>query len=388
MNDDDPDDYLHTWYRIGGVAIPEYEVDPDRLEDVDVYELRAAVDAGKSISVVGGSGASSTTSLAFLAPIVSELRDLRLGTSNRITDLDTLAGAHNLRSFQFVVGRCAENLDLSQFPHLEAFEGDITRSVASILRNPGLRFLRVWGAIPKSFARVTAPIEVFDQEGARSQIALPEFAHPEAMTRLSRRGPAQFDLGQLSAMTNLATLSITNCPDVSGLGALAELPSLADLEFKGVGTSESWDLLPRVPEAFMVDLAPSPPASLLAAWRAAGWLVPLGPEPDDAEEIVVDDAGDGESWGVFMSRFESLAASVDALEGAVAGGRHGELLVLSAVAELRAQGATLDPEPDSEGDFTAVYFPTREQAEQVASLARTILGSGTATQLRHLRSAG
>lgn len=375
------------WHQVGGRSISEFSVDPDRLDEVDINELRAAVEAGMSISIEGGSGTTSTTSLAFLAPIVPILRDLQVWTSNRITDLDVLSDAQNLRAFQFIVGRCADVLDLSQFPHLEVFEGEMTKSISSVLRNPSLRFLRVLGAIPKSFARVSGPVEVFDQEGGRSQSTLPEFHHPEAMTRLFRRGPAQFDLTQLTGMPNLADLEITSCPDVSGLAALAGLPKLADLQLKGVGTRESWDLIPPHPiRALLNELSPYPPTSLLETWRAAGWSVPLDPEPDDSEEIVVDDAGDGESWGVYMSRFDSLAAAVDVLDGTVAGGRHGERLILSAVAELRAEGAVLDAEPDSEGDFAVVYFPTQDQAEQVAALARTILQSDTATQLHHLRA--
>lgn len=379
---------IGTWFRLDGTEGREYGLDSDNLDDVSIDELRAAVDADLRLSIVGGSGTATTTSLARLAPLIPELRDLQLATANRITGLDVLSGARNLRSFEFTVGQCADVLDLSLLPRLEEFRGDIKRGVSSVLRNPGLRFLQVWGAIPKSFARVTAPVEYFEQEGGRSQITLPEFAHPEAIRRLERRGPAQFDLGQLSAMTNLTELEVTSCNEVSALSVLSELPKLSKLRFKGVGTGEPWDLVPALSWAFLIDLSPYPSSEVVARWRAAGWIVPDDAYSSDAEEIVVDDAGDGESWGVFMSRFESLAASVDELEGTVAGGRHGELLVLSAVAELRAQGATLDPEPDSEGDSTAVYFPTREQAEQVATLARTILHSDTATRLRYLRSDG
>lgn len=387
MSDADLKQELATsWHRFDGMEIPDYSVDPDQLDEVGIDELRAAVDAGLSISIVGGSGTGSTTSLAFLEPIIPVVRDLRLWTSNQVTELDVLAGAHNLRTLHYVVGRCSEVLDLSGLRQLEAFDGDITRSVASVLRNPSLRLLRVWGAIPKSYAHVVGPIEVYEQEGGRSQVTLPEFAHPGAMTRLSRRGAAQFDLSEVSAMMNLVKLEITNCKDLSGLSVLADLSKLANLQLKGVGTRERWDLVPDVPSAFMLDLSPHPSASLLASWRAAGWLVPDDPQPSQTEEIFVDEAGDGESWGVFMSRFEGLAAAVEALEGIAAGGRHGELLILGAVTELRAGGATLNPEPDSEGDYAAVYFPTRDQAEQVATLARTMLHSDTATQLRYLDS--
>lgn len=352
-------------------------------DDVDLDEVRAAIEAGMVISLEGGSGTRSTTSLAFLAPVVPILTDLRIHTPNTVTDVDVLASAIKLRALQFSVGKCADIVDFSQLPHLEIFDGVVTRTVASVLRNPRLRMLSVYGAIPKSFARVAGPIEFFDQEGGRSQTTLPEFAQPEAMTKLARRGPAQFDLAQLTGMTNLQDLELTLCDDATGLAVLGQLPKLSK-QLKAVRTRESWSDLPDIPWAFVIELSPTPSEDLLTKWRSTGWIVHIDPPTPTGEEVVVDDAGDGESWGLYINRFDGLAAAVDALHATVASGIHGERLVLGAIAELRTQGVTLDPEPDSESGLTAIYFPTRDQAEHVANLVRTLLHADTDTQLRYL----
>lgn len=361
--------------------------DVDIDVDLEIDEVRAAIDAGMVIALEGGNGPRSTTSLAFLAPVIPILTDLRVATSNTVTDVDVLADAVKLRALQFIAGKCADVVDFSHLPHLEIFDGDVTRTVASVLRNPHLRSLSVYGAIPKSFARVAGPVEFFDQEGGRSQITLPEFAQPEAMTKLARRGPAQFDLTQLTQMTNLRELELTLCDDVSGLPALGQLPNLSKVRLKEVGTRESWNELPDLPWAFVLDLSPTPSDALLTKWRSAGWLIHIDPPTPPGEEVVVDDAGDGESWGLYVNRFDGLAAAVDILHRTVASGIHGEQLVLGAIAELRTQGATLNPEPDSESGLTAVYFPTHDQAEQVAALVRTILDADTDTQIRYLTAA-
>ena len=379
-------DRVRTWYRADGTEAEQYTMSVDDLV-TDVDELRAVVDAGMRITIHAGHGPQGVTSLDFLAPVIADVRDIRVGTINRVTDVAVLEDALNLRSLNWSVGACAERVDLSGLPHLEEFGSSVTRAVSSVLRNPGLRFLRVEGAIPQSFARVEGPVEIFEHEGGRSQIDLPVFATPETMRSIIRTGPAQFDLGQLVEMTRLAKFSLKLCGDVMGLSELGRMPELSELTFNGCTTKERWEDLPRVTRAFLIDVSPHPAISTLSEWRRAGWLVPDDPPSAPSEAIVVEEAGDGESWGVFMSRFDELAEAVGMFDGRVAGGPHGELLILGVVAELRSKGAQLEPEPDSEGEYTAVYFPDRDQATQVFVRARDILHSDPATQLSYLRPA-
>lgn len=73
------------------------------------------------------------------------------------TDLTALWW-ENLRSLYFAAGRSTEIVDLAHLPPIEAFEGYVVRSVASVLRNPNLRFMEVFGSIPKSFVRRAGPL--------------------------------------------------------------------------------------------------------------------------------------------------------------------------------------------------------------------------------------
>ncbi|MBC6493383.1 hypothetical protein [Microbacterium sp. 4-7] len=81
-----------------------------------------------------------------------------------------------------------------------------------------------------------------------------------------------------------------------------------------------------------------------------------------------------------------MAEAAEAFDGSAAGGLHGELFILGVVAELRGRGVTLDPEPDSESGFAAVYFPDRAQAEQVFLSARVAINADTTTKIGHLRA--
>lgn len=118
------------------------------------------------------------------------------------------------------------------------------------------------------------------------------------------------------------------------------------------------------------------------------WIAPLDPPSKPVEALVLDEAGDGESWGVFMSRFDDLAEAVSVVDGTVASGLHGERFLLGVVAELRRGGVALDPEPDSEGGFTAVYFPDRDQAGPVFESAQEALKASTEAKTAYLRAGG
>ncbi|WP_314095025.1 hypothetical protein [Microbacterium foliorum] len=378
-------DRVFEWYRADGTEANEYVMSVDDLV-TDADELRAAIEAGMRITISAGGGPKGVTSLGFLAPVIAEVRDLWVGTINRVTDVAILEEAVQLRSLTWAVGACAERVDLSALPNLEEFGSSVTRTVASVLQNPSLRFLRVEGAIPPSFARVSGPVEIFEQEGGRSQIDLPAFAMPEVLRSIIRVGPAQFDLGQLVGMTGLSKFALKVCADVIGLSELRRLPDLTEVMFNGCTTRERWEDLPRVPSAFLVDIFPHPATSALSEWREAGWMVWGDPPEMQVEAISVDEAGDGESWGVYMSRFEDLADAVEIFDGRTPGGRHGERFILGVVAELRSEGVKLVPEPDSEGDFTAVYFPDADQAQQVFERAKGLLHVDTETQLKYLRA--
>lgn len=374
---------MRSWRRANGSEATQYCMSVDDVV-TDIDELRAASEAKMRITIHAGRGPRSVTSLAFLAPIIGEVRDLRIGTVNRITDVEVLNGARRLRSLSFAVGSCDGRLELSDIPQLEEFRGPVTRAVSSVLKNPALRFLEVEGPVPKSFALVAGPIENYKQEGGRFQAELPAFAQPRAMRSLSRIGPVAFDFGQVSEMTELVDLEVSLCKDLVGLSKLSRLRSLARLTLKGVATRERWEDLPAVRWGFMNDVSPVPSKEFLAERRQMGWRVPAAPR-DPEPALTVDEAGDGESWGVFLSRFDDLAEAVDLLNGLPASGVHGEQFLLGVVAELRSQGEELDPEPDSEGGFTAVYFPDRRQAEQVYVRARELLTAEPAAQLSYLQ---
>lgn len=373
-----------AWYRADGSEALQYAMSADDLV-TDPAELRAAIDAGMRITVTSGSSPASVTSLDFLEPVIDDVQDLWVGTVGRVVGANILPNARLLRSLAFAAGACSDRPDLSSLPHLEEFSGGVTRTTASVLRNPDLRFLRVEGVIPKSFARVAGKLEVFEHHGARSATELPVFEHPESMRRMLRVGPSSFNLRQLEGMTNLAEFRLNVCGEVIGLASLARLPHLSRLQFNGVATREDWADVPVVGSGFMLDITPYPSESVLASWAAAGWILPDRPaSPVDA--ITLDEAGDGEAWGVFIAQFDGLAEAAEAFDGTVAGGLHGELFILGIVAELRSRGVTLDPEPDSENGFTAVYFPDRAQAEQVFLSARVAINAGTTTKIGHLRA--
>lgn len=376
-------DRVSSWVRSDGTKGLCYAMDVDDLV-TDPHVLRAAVDAGMQIATYGGIGTKEVTSLAFLAPIIAEVRDLWIGTANKITDVEILTEARHLRSLGFAVGSCVGRADLSILPYLEEFKGSISRAVGSVMHNPRLRFLNVLGSVPKSFMNVAGPVEIYLQEGGRSQAEVPFFAQPEAMRSFTRIGTARFDIGQLAEMSTLAEFELSLCGDVTGLSVLSRLPALNRLALKSCTTTERWEGLPNVPQGLLIELNPVPSRAFLNERRRAGWIITeMDDEPPAA--LVLEESGDGASWGVFMSRFEDLTEAVDNLDGSAAHGFHGERFILGVVAELRSQGATLDPEPDSESASTAVYFPDRVQAHQVYARAQELLSGDASTQLKYLR---
>lgn len=376
---------IMPWYRSDRVEGKEYVMQIDDLV-MDVDELRAAIDAGLRIGIFSGAASDPVISLEFLAPVIGELRHLWVN-AERLIDVELLDGARSLQSLELEVwGTTVGRANLSALPDLQEFSGRITRPFASVLANPGLRRLTVDGAIPKSFAQIAGAIESFRHVGGRSQTELPHFPHPEALRSLSRVGPASFDLDQLAGMTRLEKLEVSACDDVIGLSDLSRFAELSDLTFNKSRTRERWEDLPYVSRGALMHVTPSPSPSFLEDRRAAGWVVPSPAEAEPIEALTVDESGTGESWGVYLSRFDDLSDAVDALDGSVPGGMEGEALILGVVAELRAEGAALDVEPDSEGSFTAVYFPNQVQAEQVFCRAREALAADVETQLRYLRA--
>lgn len=377
--------HVTRWYRTGRRGGEMYSMQIDDLV-TDEDELRAAIRAGMCIGVYTGSAPVREVSLAFLAPVISELRHLWVNAVT-LKDVEVLNDARSLQSLELEVLRSIPGrVDLSDLPHFEEFSGTVTRSVASALKNPGLRVLTVRGAIPKSFAHVVGPVERFEQVGGRSQTELPKFAHPEAMRSISRIGVARFDLAQLAQMPGLEELEVTLCADVVGLSELSRFSNLNKVTFKGAATQERWEDLPHVPKAFLSEVRPFPSLEFLEERQAEGWIVPHPSEGVPVDALTVDEAGDEESWGVYLSRFDDIAEAVELFDGSVPGGRAGERLILGVVAELRSEGVALDPEPDSEGSFTAVYFPDQTQAERVYARAREVLDADAATQLRYLRA--
>lgn len=376
---------MREWRRVDSTGGWEFLIDvgdiPSRLNDV-----RDAIAAGMRITVHANGEDRGLVSLSALKPIIHQVEELCISVAGRLTDVEVLGDAWNLRSLDIEISAADGRAELSELPNLEQFSGSINRVTASVLRNPRLRFLSVLGAIPRSFARVAGPVESFMQEGARAQTELPVFAQPDAMRSIGRIGPARFDIRQLSEMTGLREFSLGACGEVEGLSLLSGLPALARLEFRGVSTREDWEDLPSVSSALIWDISPYPSAALLGEWRLAGWSVPADSPDERVAPLSSDVAGDGESWGVYMSRFEDLAEAVEAFDGSVAHGLHGEQFILGVVAELRASGEQLAPEPDSESGLTAVYFPTREQAERVYERAREMLDAGPARQLELIRA--
>ncbi|MFC4139471.1 MULTISPECIES: hypothetical protein [unclassified Microbacterium] len=380
----------YRWYRMDHSKAKGYVLSPGE-QGVDIAEMRAAIHPGTQIWVGFGQGPRTTVSLGSLAPAIAEVTDLQVATYHRVAEVEVINAARKLRSLSFFTGPCDGILELADFPRLEELRTKVNRVSASGLRNPKLKFLSVEGAIPKSFARVVGPVEVFEQEGGRAQGELPVFEQPEAMRSITRMGPGRFDLNQLRPMKNLTHLTITMCPDIVGIDALHDLPSLKFVAFKGCGASERWEDLPDIPKVMLYEISPIPSKRFLEEKLAAGWSVPPPELADQADQepgdaVFVDDDGEGDEWGVFMNRFDVLAEAADRFDGAVASGRHGERFLLGVVAELREQGAVLKPEPDSEGGFTAVYFPEQAQADLVADRAKSILESAdTETLVAYLR---
>lgn len=364
---------IDTWVRMDGSEESEYILSLGEQQD-DLDELREAAQAGMRITLSFEENDTARTSLAFLEPVIDEIRDLWIGTSNRIIDAGVLAHATNLRSLTLHVGPCDEVLGLASLPRLEHFEGKVTRAVASVMRNPGLRFLEIIGAIPKSFARAAGPVENFRQHGGRSQTALPVFENPAAMRSILRVGPERFDLAQLREMSHLQEFRLGACPEVVGLRELGFLPELELIYFNEVGTPEPWEDLPDVPRGFLFAVSPPPSRTFLAEKQAIGWALPSDSDMDAGARILLEES-EG-SYGVFLGQFGDLDAAVDQFDGGLADGYYGELFLLGVVAELRAAGAHLDPEPDSENSMTAVYFQTQAQAEQVATRAQAVLDGG------------
>jgi len=362
---------IGSWMRMDGSESPSYVMSYDSIvEDPD--ELLAAIEAGMQISIYGGKS-GAVTSLAFLEPVIGGVRDLRIGTINRIVDVDVLNRAQSLRSLTFATGPCDGVLRLGDLPFLEELRVTVTRTLSSALRNPNLRYLSVEGAIPKSFSRISGPIEVFVQEGGRGQEKLPSFEQPAMMRSITRMGPGQFDISQLGEMRSLKELTVTACPNIVGIKTLKTLPGLQSAAFKGCETREKWEDLPDIPCVMLSDVSPMPDRDFLERKKAAGWLVADGESGSEQEDIFVDEDEEEGSFGVFMGRFNALAGAVEIYDDSAPTGVHGELFLQGVIAELRAQGVKLDPEADSEGGLTALYFPERSQAEQVADRAREVL---------------
>lgn len=350
----------------------------------DVEELREAARASMRIGVYSGTATESVVSLKFLEPVIEEVRHLSVNCE-RVTDVDVLGDAVSLRSLELEVRTIDGSVDFSRLPEFEEFSGAVNRSVATVMKSPTLRSLRIEGAIGKSFANVSGPVERYEQYGARSQESLPTFAHPEAMRSLQRIGAARFDLAQVAGMTALRTIGVSSCGDVVGLSVLSELPDLESIAFSRVSTQERWEDLPPVEDGFMFLVSPTPSRAFIEERRAVGWVLPQ-PLEEAAEAIRVDESADGESWGVYISRFDDLEDAVEIVDGSVADGMRGEAFLLGVVADLRRSGELLHPDPDSESEFTVVYFPDESQARRVYDRARELLRADTATKVAVLRT--
>lgn len=182
---------------------------------------------------------------------------IRLVKLSELTSLAAIAGARQLKRLRIWQCTQLERIDLSAYPDLVSFSGDLLEGCTEVapVELPGLKRVRVSGAPHLRALAVSGPsLENLDLQdvGLHTLEGFPQI--PEASFRLTgtrlenleglrtRRplesldlsgGSALTDLSALSAFPTLKHLGLKDCASLTDLSALASLTKLKSLDLRG-----------------------------------------------------------------------------------------------------------------------------------------------------------
>lgn len=235
-----------------------------------IAQYRPLAASGVGIELTSDGGEARDISLDFLLPVVDLLPSLRIPTVDRIHDAQVLERAVNLHT---LVLNCRGRLavDLSSLPRLRAFEGRTTAGTVSVLSNPHLEYLEIYGPLPKSAPPVRGPVSHVRQFGP--SVSLLDFEQPGAVREVERTGAREFDLDLLSELNNLTYFRLERCSEVRNLHTLNSLPHLEHVVFQKCTSAESWESFPSVPKAIIANVQPPVSVPFAVNQRRRGWAV-------------------------------------------------------------------------------------------------------------------
>lgn len=340
--------------------------------DVDITALRHAVREGARVFV--GFIKGDAPSISFLKPVIDEVTFLDLDSDRApISGLRLLDRATKLRYLGLPRRIGTDHVNLSELPELTYFAGPVRRQVESVLENPNLKDIVLYGALPKKSLAVAAPVQSLSLSSPGAAGVMPLLKDPSALTQILIDSARSFDVGVLRRFGNLRTIAMRECKAVTGIAALREFTRLEWLEASNVSSEEDWGVLNYVcaPHAHIA-VEPKPPLSWRRAWKARGWWVNTDDDLGEEELArfgvvrVLRDLADG--WAEV--RVQDLSAFDDTVYSAGGPAKaNGQAIEKILRALIKPEFGDLSGvEYDSESSMMSVLFSNDDAAVRLARL--------------------
>jgi hypothetical protein len=213
-----------------GIALIEGKL-PSRREWKRIFDEDLCVNV---LQMPRGAG-----DLGRLRPYAGRIRHLMVNSAS-CRDLSDIVLMSELRSLA-IGGLVDVGADLSTLRNLEWFGAPID-AFDGVLNHPNLMVMRTtWNTARR--LEITAPLVDLQLDESRALTDLPAISHPERLRRLAIDGPARFSLGGAHLLMGLEQIEISNCAALTDVGEISRLPLLKSLTLDNCPDIEGfWEL--------------------------------------------------------------------------------------------------------------------------------------------------
>jgi hypothetical protein len=213
-----------------GIALIEGKL-PSRREWKRIFDEDLWVNVLQMPRAAGDLGA--------LRPYAGRIHHLMVNSAS-CRDLSEVALMSELRSLA-VGGLVDVGADLSALGNLEWFGAPID-AFDGVLNHPNLKIIRTtWNTASR--LEITAPLIDLQLDESRALTGLPAVSHPGRLRRLAIDGPARFSLVGAHLLVGLEQIEISNCAALTDVGGISRLPALQSLTLDNCPDIEAfWEL--------------------------------------------------------------------------------------------------------------------------------------------------
>lgn len=316
-------------------------------------------------------------SLSVLESVLPHLAGLWIRSTAAVDGIDVLAGGTQLVELHVEDVRGDASLDLSGLPRLRRVSGS-GRALAKLgLLSSGCTAMSVSEPFPRSRVVIDAPVESLVLVNLGAWVQEPILRVPAALRELTIKHAKKFSLSALAECTELRSLDVWRCGDLTGLSALGGLSNLEKLTVEGSSTSADWAEL-LLAKAHQVTFSPADglSADLRERMVRRGWTVPglLDDVPHAFDAVRGEWDDDVDAYVICIDVAEFLELSRERGDRSLRTGEDIEAEISSLVHALPSDVDGKRVQFDSESDYVFAYIRFISDGVAVERILREWVG--------------